>query len=47
MLNSFAVLKSAINNKLSIIKKCIKITVFINSIELFDEQPKLLMVHQI
>ena len=40
MLNSFAVLKSAIKSNLSIVKKCIKITVFINSIELFNEQPE-------
>tara|TARA_E500000178_G_C16956159_1_gene723764 strand:- start:1028 stop:1501 length:474 start_codon:yes stop_codon:yes gene_type:complete len=39
MLNSFAVLKDAVNGNLLCIKKCIKITVFINSTQSFIEQP--------
>ena len=39
MLNSFAILKSAVNNNLLSIKKCLKITVFINSVDTFYEQP--------
>ena len=39
MLNSFAVLKSAIKGNLKLIKKCLKITVFINSNDTFIYQP--------
>ena len=40
MLNSFAILKDAVHNKLSLIRRCIKINVFINSDDLFINQPK-------
>jgi enamine deaminase RidA (YjgF/YER057c/UK114 family) len=39
MLNSFAILKNAVQNNLLSIKKCIKINVFINSVDTFYEQP--------
>ena len=39
MLNAFGVLKSAVNNNFSLVKKCLKITVFINSNDSFIEQP--------
>lgn len=40
MLNSFGVLKYALQGNLILIKKCIKITVFINSYDLFIDQPR-------
>ena len=40
MLNSFAVLKNAVQNNLKLIRKCVKINVFINSDDLFTNQPK-------
>ena len=40
MLNSFAVLKLAVKGNLLSIKKCLKITVFINSIDSFIDQPE-------
>tara|TARA_B100000900_G_C20219784_1_gene569336 strand:- start:115 stop:588 length:474 start_codon:yes stop_codon:yes gene_type:complete len=40
MLNSFAILISAVNQNLNQIKKCIKINVFINSDSSFVEQPR-------
>ena len=40
MLNSFAILKDALQDNLSLIKKCIKINVFINSDNLFINQPE-------
>ena len=40
MLNSFAVLKDAVHNNLSLVRRCIKINVFINSDDLFINQPK-------
>ena len=40
MLNSFAILKDAVQDDLSLIKKCIKINVFINSDDLFINQPE-------
>ena len=39
MLNSFAVLKDAVQNNLSLVRRCIKINVFINSDDLFFNQP--------
>ena len=39
MLNSFAVLKDAVQNNLNLVRKCIKINVFINSDDLFINQP--------
>ena len=40
MLNSFAILKDAVKNNLKLIKKCVKINVFINSNDLFTNQPE-------
>ena len=40
MLNSFAILKDAVQNNLNLIRKCIKINVFINSDDLFIDQPE-------
>ena len=40
MLNSFAILKNAVQNNLNIIRKCIKINVFINSDDSFINQPE-------
>ena len=40
MLNSFAVLKYAVQNNLKLIRKCVKINVFINSDDLFTNQPE-------
>ena len=40
MLNSFAILKNAVQNNLNLIRKCIKINVFINSDNLFTNQPE-------
>ena len=40
MLNSFAVLKDALQNNLNLVRKCIKINVFINSDNLFINQPE-------
>ena len=40
MLNSFAVLKNAVQNNFKLIRKCVKINVFINSDDLFTNQPK-------
>ena len=40
MLNSFAILKDAVQNNLSLVNKCIKINVFINSTDNFFEQPE-------
>ena len=40
MLNSFAVLKNAVKDDLNIVRKCIKINVFINSDDLFINQPE-------
>lgn len=40
ILNTFGVLKLALNNNLSLIKRCIKITAFINSIDTFNKQPE-------
>ena len=40
MLNSFAILVDALENNLTLIKKCIKINVFINSESSFIDQPK-------
>lgn len=40
MLNSFAILKDAVQNNLKLIKKCVKINVFINSNDLFTNQPE-------
>ena len=40
MLNSFAVLRNAVQNNLNLVKKCIKINVFINSDDLFINQPE-------
>ena len=40
MLNSFAILKNAVQNNLNIIRKCIKINVFINSDDVFINQPE-------
>ena len=40
MLNSFAILKDAVQNKLNLIRRCIKINVFINSDDLFINQPE-------
>ncbi len=40
ILNTFGVLTAALENKLFLIKKCVKITVFINSSNDFIEQPK-------
>ena len=40
MLNSFAILKDAVQNNLNLIRKCIKINVFINSDDLFTNQPE-------
>ena len=40
MLNSFAVLKNAVKDNLNLVRKCIKINVFINSDDLFINQPE-------
>ena len=40
MLNSFAILKDAVQNNLDLIRKCIKINVFINSDDSFINQPE-------
>ena len=40
MLNSFAILKDAVQNNLKLIRKCVKINVFINSDDLFIDQPE-------
>ena len=40
MLNSFAILKDAIQNNLNLVRKCVKINVFINSDDLFINQPE-------
>ena len=40
MLNSFAVLKNAVKDDFNIVRKCIKINVFINSDDLFINQPE-------
>ena len=40
MLNSFAVLKNAVKDNLNLVRKCIKINVFINSDNLFINQPE-------
>ena len=40
MLNSFAILKDAVQNNLNLIRKCVKINVFINSDNLFTNQPE-------
>ena len=40
MLNSFAILKDAVQNNLNLIRKCLKINVFINSDDLFINQPE-------
>ena len=40
MLNSFAILKDAVQNNFDIVRKCIKINVFINSDDLFINQPE-------
>ena len=39
MLNSFAALKDAVKGDLFLIKQCVKITVFVNSIDTFVDQP--------
>ena len=40
MLNSFAILKDAVQNKLNLVNKCVKINVFINSDDSFVNQPE-------
>ena len=40
MLNSFAILKDAVQNNLNLINKCVKINVFINSDDSFVNQPE-------
>ena len=40
ILNTFGILKTALENKITLIKRCLKITVFINSSNDFIEQPK-------
>ena len=40
MLNSFAILKDAVQNNLNLVKKCVKINVFINSDDSFLNQPE-------
>ena len=40
MLNSFAILKDAVQNNLNVVRKCLKINVFINSDDLFINQPE-------
>ena len=39
MLNSFAILNNALENNLNLVRKCLKINVFINSAENFYDQP--------
>ena len=39
ILNTFGVLKAALKNKTFLIKRCVKITVFVNSLNDFIEQP--------
>ena len=40
MLNSFAILKDAVQNNLKLVNKCVKINVFINSDDSFVNQPE-------
>ena len=40
MLNSFAILKDAVQNNLNLVNKCVKINVFINSDDSFVNQPE-------
>ena len=40
MLNSFAILKDAVQNHLNLIRRCVKINVFINSDDSFINQPE-------
>ena len=40
MLNSFAILKDAVQNNLNLVNKCVKINVFINSDDSFVNQPQ-------
>ena len=40
MLNTFGILNLALKNKLNLIKKCVKITVYINSTDNFTCQPE-------
>ena len=40
ILNTFGVLNTAVENNILLIKRCVKITVFINSANDFIEQPK-------
>ena len=40
MLNSFAILKDAVQNNLNLIRRCVKINVFINSDNSFINQPE-------
>ncbi len=40
MLNSFAILKDAVQNNLNLIRRCVKINVFINSDDSFINQPE-------
>ena len=40
MLNSFAILKDALQNNLNLVNKCVKINVFINSDDSFLNQPE-------
>ena len=40
MLNSFAILKDAVQNNLNLVNKCVKINVFINSDDSFLNQPE-------
>ena len=39
MLNTFGIINLALDNKLELLRKCIKITVFVNSDKSFVEQP--------
>ena len=40
ILNSFAILKDAVQNNLNLVNKCVKINVFINSDDSFVNQPE-------
>ena len=40
MLNSFAILKDAVQNNLNLVNKCVKINTFINSDDSFVNQPE-------
>ena len=40
ILNSFAILKDAVQNNLNLIRRCVKINVFINSDDSFINQPE-------